>query len=154
MQDAPVSNFGLSAVYALTPSTVLEASVGRSRNELAGCAQGQSSSSAIFCDGAVPMNAAASLTGSGLSSLPLLFPEATTLNSGYYARNVMDELRPAFWDGSRMAMVLHCPCTANSSWLAAPPMTPSKSFNIASMGSRPRFSQASSSHWLCSLREK
>ena len=110
MQPAPVSNLTVSANYSLNNTTFLEATYGHSQNELAGCAQAQSGTGAIFCNNAagsagVQMNEVASLAGANLQSLPFLFPEATVLKPGYYAIEALNQLQPPFWDGNRMAKV-------------------------------------------------
>ncbi len=108
MQPAPVVSWTTSANYTMNPTTFIEATFGHSQNELAGCAQAQSGTGAIFCNNAagsagVPTTDAASLQATGLGSLPFLFPNATVLPAGYYAVTALNELDPAFWDGSRMA---------------------------------------------------
>ncbi|ODS52841.1 MAG: hypothetical protein ABS36_15335 [Acidobacteria bacterium SCN 69-37] len=105
MQDAPVSNFSTSVNYTLNSTTFLEATYGRAQNELAGCAQAQSSTGPIFCTSAVPMGPKSSLEGAGLEDLPFLFPNATVLNPGYYAVQALNQIQPPFWDGSRMSKV-------------------------------------------------
>jgi hypothetical protein len=110
MQGAPVSSLALTGNYALNPTTFVEVTFGRSSNQLAGCAQAQSSTGAIFCnrnqgDQGIPVNAAASLVESGLGDLPLLFPDATLLNPAYYAVKALDQVRPPYWDGSQIAKV-------------------------------------------------
>ena len=110
MQAAPVLNWTSSVNYTLNPTTFIEATFGHSQNELAGCAQAQSGTGAIFCNNAagtagVPMNDKASLSGAGLQNLPFIFPDATVLQQGYYAIDALNELDPAFWDGSRMSKI-------------------------------------------------
>jgi hypothetical protein len=110
MQPAPVTNLTASVNYTISPTMFLEATYGRSQNELAGCAQAQSGTGAIFCnraDGAqgVPMTASSHLGSIGLQGLPFLFPDATILNPGYYAAQALNALSPPFWDGTRMAKV-------------------------------------------------
>ncbi len=110
MQPAPVVSWTTSANYTWNPTTFIEATFGHSQNELAGCAQAQSGTGAIFCNNAagsagVATTDRASLQATGLGGLPFLFPEATVLPSGYYAVKALNELNPAFWDGKRMAKV-------------------------------------------------
>lgn len=110
MQGAPVVSYTTSVNYTISPTMFLEATYGHSQNELAGCAQAQSSTGAIFCNNAagaqgIPATDLASLRGAGLSGLPFLFPNATVLPSGYYAVKALNQLQPAFWDGARMAKV-------------------------------------------------
>jgi hypothetical protein len=108
MQSAPVTNFTTSVNYTINSTTFVEATYGRSQNELAGCAQAQSGTGAIFCNNAsgsqgVPMTAASNLEGIGLQEFPFLFPDATIVNPGYYAVQALNGLQPPFWDGTRMA---------------------------------------------------
>jgi hypothetical protein len=110
MQAAPVSNLTASANYSINNTTFLEATYGHSQNELAGCAQAQSGTGAIFCNNAagsqgVQMNDVSSLSGANLQNLPFLFPNATVLTQGYYAIEALNQLQPPFWDGTRMAKV-------------------------------------------------
>ena len=110
MQSAPVLNWTTSVNYTLNPTTFVEATFGHSQNELAGCAQAQSGTGAIFCNNAagtagVPVNDLSSLSGAGLQNLPFIFPDATVLQQGYYAIDALNQLEPAFWDGSRMAKI-------------------------------------------------
>jgi carboxypeptidase family protein len=110
MQHKPVASWTTSVNYTLGPTTFIEATYGHSQNELAGCAQAQSGTGAIFCNNTagsqgVPMGQLASLSGAGLQGLPLLFPDATVLNPSYYAVQALNGLKPAFWDGSRMAKI-------------------------------------------------
>src|SRR6185503_8304700 len=82
MQDAPVLSYTASVNYSLNNSTFIEATYGFSQNELAGCAQAQSGTGAIFCNNStgsqgVPMTSSAALGGANLQALPFLFPNAT-----------------------------------------------------------------------------
>ena len=52
MQNAPVVSYTASVNYTLTPTMFIEATYGHSQNELAGCAQAQSATGAIFCNNA------------------------------------------------------------------------------------------------------
>jgi hypothetical protein len=110
MQHKPVDSYTTSVNWSLNSTTFVEATYGRSHNELAGCAQAQSGTGAIFCNNSagsqgVPMGPLASFSGAGLQGLPLLFPDATLLNPNYYAASALNELRPPFWDGTRMAKI-------------------------------------------------
>ena len=110
MQHRPVDNYTTSVNYALNSTTFVEATYGRSHNELAGCSQAQSGTGAIFCNNStgtqgIPVGAMASFSGAGLQGLPLLFPDATVLNPQYYAFQALNQLQPAFWNGTRMAKI-------------------------------------------------
>src|SRR5439155_778340 len=98
MQDAPVVSYTTSVNYTVNPTTFLEATYGHSQNELAGCAQAQSGTGAIFCSNqagsqGVATAAIASLAGAGLQGLPFLFPDATVLPPGYYAIEALNQLQ-------------------------------------------------------------
>jgi hypothetical protein len=105
MQDKPVSNLSASVNYTLTPTMFLEATYGHAQNELAGCAQAQSSTGPIFCTAAVPVDDKASLAGAGLEDLPFLFPEALVLNPGYYAVQALNGISTPIWDGTRVTKI-------------------------------------------------
>jgi Carboxypeptidase regulatory-like domain len=110
MQHAPVSSYTTSVNYTLNNTTFLEATYGHSQNELAGCAQAQTGTGAIFCNNGagaqgIPTGDAASFAGAGLQGLPLIFPNATVLNPDYYAVKALNQLNPAFWDGARMSKI-------------------------------------------------
>ena len=108
MQPAPVVSWTTSVNYTMSPTMFLEATFGHSQNELAGCAQAQSSTGAIFCNNAagsagIPITDRASLQATGLAGLPFLFPNATVLDPGYYAVKALNQVDPDFWDGTRMS---------------------------------------------------
>jgi hypothetical protein len=110
MQPAPVVSWTTSANYTMNPTTFIEATFGHSQNELAGCAQAQSGTGAIFCNNAagtagVPVTDRSSLQATGLGGLPFLFPNATQLPAGYYAIKALNEINPPFWDGTRMSKI-------------------------------------------------
>ncbi|MEO8482384.1 MAG: carboxypeptidase regulatory-like domain-containing protein [Acidobacteriota bacterium] len=105
MQDKPVTNMSASANYTITQSMFLEATYGHAQNELAGCAQAQSSTGPIFCTAAIPVTSNASLAGANLQDLPFLFPDATLLNPGYYAVKALNEIGSPIWDGTRISKV-------------------------------------------------
>jgi hypothetical protein len=110
MQNAPVVSWTTSLNYSLSPTMFLEATFGHSQNELAGCAQAQSATGAIFCNNAggtagLQITPFASLAGASLQALPFLFPEATVLDPDYYAVEALNQVQPAFWDGARISKV-------------------------------------------------
>ncbi len=110
MQHAPVASYTVSINYAAGQTTFVEATYGHSQNQLAGCALAQSGTGAVFCNNSggtagIQVNPQASLAGAGLENLPFLFPNATVLEPQYYAVQALNELQPAFWDGTRMSKV-------------------------------------------------
>ena len=105
----PVSHYTAS-VHTRSARHFLEATYGHSR-QLAGCARPKSRNRRIFCNNAAAASechwphSRPSRAPSFLQNLPFLFPDATVLDPGYYAVTALNELQPAFWDGSRMAKV-------------------------------------------------
>jgi hypothetical protein len=94
MQNPVVSNLVFTGAYTINPTTFLEGTYGRSRNELAGCAIAQSNTGPSFCTAAVPMTANSNRFNIGLANLPLLFPDANKFDPGYYVADAMANMRP------------------------------------------------------------
>jgi hypothetical protein len=94
MQRPVISNLVFSANYNLNSTTFIEATYGRSRNELAGCALAQSGTGPNFCTAAIPMNESSNRFNAGLGALPLLFPDANKLNPDYYAYKALEKMNP------------------------------------------------------------
>ena len=120
MQNPVVSNLVFTGNYSINPTTFLEGTYGRSRNELAGCAIAQSSTGPSFCTAAVPMNATSNRGNIGLAGLPMLFPQANQFDDAYYvteALNNMDPVPPAWVNGD----LLLPPTFAWGSRIANPP---------------------------------
>ena len=131
MQNPVISSFAVSANYNLNETTYVEATYGRSRNELAGCALAQSGTGPTFCRAAIPMNPNSNRLNAGLGNLPLLFPDANKLNPAYYATqalNGMSPVPPAWVNGD----FLKLPTFAWGSRIAnGPPSVPFPSyFNV------------------------
>jgi carboxypeptidase family protein len=104
MQRPVVSSWVTTANYNMSPTTFLEATYGRSQDELAGCANAQVSTGPLFCTSAIPMGPGADRRSIGLADLPMLFPEANVINPDYYAYQAFKMVNPEFWDGSRVWM--------------------------------------------------
>jgi hypothetical protein len=103
MQRPVISNLSFSGNYNLNNSTFIEATYGRSRNELAGCALAQSGTGPSLCRNAIVMNDNANKNNNGLGGLPLLFPDAPSINPDYYAYRAlegMDPKSPAWVNGA------------------------------------------------------
>lgn len=102
MQRPVISNLVFSGNYNLSNTTFLEATYGRSRNELAGCALAQTGTGPTFCTNAIVMNPNSNKANAGLGALPMLFPDANKFNQSYYvyeALNKMDPAPPAWVNG-------------------------------------------------------
>ena len=108
--------------YSLNPTTYVEGTFGRSRNDLAGCFGPSFTAAPGFCTSAIPMDTVASLQGAGLTGLPQLFPNSGVLNKSYYAYGAMQTLKSPIWNGTQMSLV------PNFSWggrvANAPPNVP------------------------------
>ncbi|HUI56563.1 MAG TPA: carboxypeptidase-like regulatory domain-containing protein [Bryobacteraceae bacterium] len=94
-----------TAAYSINPTTFVELTFGRTRNDLAGCFGPTNGVAPGFCVSSLPMDKVASLSGAGLSALPQLFPNSGTLSSSYYAYQAMQSLKPPIWDGTKMNLV-------------------------------------------------
>ena len=94
MQRPIISNLSFSGNYNLNATTFLEATYGRSRNELAGCALAQTNTGPSICRNAIVMNDAANRANVGLGGLPLLFPNAPEINPDYYAYRALEGMNP------------------------------------------------------------
>jgi hypothetical protein len=113
--------------YSLNSSTFLEATWGRAQNSLTGCALAQANTGPSFCRAAFPMNDVASLSGAGLTGLPMLFPNAGVIDPNYFAYQALNGVNPPIWDGNRISMVPSFTWgsrVSNSSPNFAPPNTP------------------------------
>src|SRR6266542_5645621 len=91
--------------YSISPTTFVEGTFGRSRNDLAGCVQAQGSAGPTFCESGLPMNDKANLEKAGLGALPSLFPNAGAIDKSYYAYEALQAVKPPIWDGARLRMV-------------------------------------------------
>ena len=95
MQRPVISNLVFSGNYNLNNTTFVEATYGRSRNELAGCALAQTGTGPSNCTNAIVMNEGSNKNNSGLGGLPMLFPDANKLNPDYYAYAALNKMNPA-----------------------------------------------------------
>ena len=95
MQRPVISNLVFSGNYNLNNTTFIEATYGRSRNELAGCALAQSGTGPTACTNAIVMNEGSNKNNVGLGNLPMLFPDANKLNPDYYAYAALNKMNPA-----------------------------------------------------------
>jgi hypothetical protein len=88
-----ITNYGLTANYTLNPTTFIEATYGFIRNQLAGGGSGGilTNPTANRLD---PAN--------GLTNLPLIYPDAGLVDTRYYAYTTMQDLKPSWWDGSKI----------------------------------------------------
>jgi Carboxypeptidase regulatory-like domain len=85
-----ITKYSLTANYMLNNSTFLEGTYGFIRNELTG-----------GNENGILMNDAANRLN-GLANFPLLYPDAGIVPTDSYAYEVLQDVKPPFWDGTRM----------------------------------------------------
>lgn len=85
-----ITNYGVTANYTISPTTFLEGTYGFIRNELTG-----------GNEGGVLINESANRLKS-MPGFPLLYPDAGVVNPKYYAFQTMQDVKPAFWDGTKL----------------------------------------------------
>ena len=88
-----ITNYAVTVNYAITPTTFMEGTYGFIRNELVG-----------GNEGGVLINPSANRLDPayGLQNFPLIYPNAGDVDSRYYANEVLNDVSPAFWDGSKL----------------------------------------------------
>ena len=93
-----ITNYGVTVNYTMNSSTFIEGTYGFIRNQLAGGASiGATGTGGILVNDS--SNRLASLPG-----FPLLYPDAGVVDERYYAKTVLDELNPVWYDGQRINM--------------------------------------------------
>jgi hypothetical protein len=85
-----VTKYSVTANYMLSPSTFLEGTYGFIRNELTG-----------GNEQGILMNESANRLAA-LAAFPLLYPDAGIVPKDSYAYEVLEDVKPPFWDGTRM----------------------------------------------------
>jgi hypothetical protein len=85
-----ITNYAATVNYAINSTTFLEGTYGFIRNELAGGNE----------NGILVNEESNRLTS--LAAFPLLYPNAGVMDERYYGYEVMNDLNPPFWDGSRL----------------------------------------------------
>ena len=86
-----ITNYAATVNYTLNPTTFIEGTYGFIRNELAG----GNENGVLVNESANRLSAAG-----GLANFPLLYPDAGVVDPRYYAYQVMQDLKPVFWDGT------------------------------------------------------
>lgn len=89
--DPSIRHWAFTANYAVTPTTFIEGTYGMSEDRLAG-------------GSGIPAGASANRHTSGLGDLPLIYPNAGVVDKASFQYDVLSELRPAFFDGERVAL--------------------------------------------------
>ncbi len=85
-----ITNYSATVNYAMNPTTFIEGTYGFIRNELTG-----------GNEGGVLVNETSNRFN-GLASFPVLYPDAGVVDPSYYAYEVLQEIKPPFWDGVRL----------------------------------------------------
>jgi hypothetical protein len=85
-----ITNYAITANYALSPTTFMEGTYGFIRNELVGGNEG----------GVLINESSNRLTA--LPNFPLVYPNAGVVDSRYYANEVLNDVNPPWWDGSKI----------------------------------------------------
>ena len=85
-----ITKYSVTANYMLSPTTFLEGTYGFIRNELTG----GNENGILMNDSANRLN--------GLAAFPLLYPDAGIVPKDSYAYEVLEDVKPPFWDGTRM----------------------------------------------------
>ncbi|MBI4477368.1 MAG: carboxypeptidase regulatory-like domain-containing protein, partial [Acidobacteria bacterium] len=85
-----ITNYATTVNYTLNATTYLEGTYGFIRNELTGGNEG----GVLITESSNRLN--------DLAAFPLLYRDAGVVNPGYYAFEVMQDVKPPFWDGTRL----------------------------------------------------
>jgi hypothetical protein len=85
-----ITNYAVTANYAINPTTFLEGTYGFIRNELTG-----------GNENGILMNDSANRLKE-LAGFPLTYPDAGLVPKDSYAYEVLQDVKPPFWDGTRM----------------------------------------------------
>ena len=85
-----VTNYAVTANYTINPTTFLEGTYGFIRNELTG----GNENGILMNDSSNRLN--------GLAAFPLTYPDAGLVPKDSYAYEVLQDVKPPFWDGTRM----------------------------------------------------
>ena len=96
-QDPVISTLAMTVNYNLNSSTFLEATYGQSQNAFGGCIFGQAGTGPVFCTTGIPRNDISNRNTAGLGGLPMIFPDALTLDTRYYAYKILKKMQPPFW---------------------------------------------------------
>jgi hypothetical protein len=105
-----ITNYAATVNYTVTPTTFIEGTYGFIRNELTGGNEG----------GVLVNESANRLTS--LPGFPLIYPNAGKVNNeGYYANEVLDVVKPSWWDSANKLMNLPPTFSWGNRIGAAPP---------------------------------
>ena len=85
-----ITNYAATVNYTMNPTTFIEGTYGFIRNELVG----GNENGILVNDSANRLN--------GLADFPLLYKDAGVVDPRYYVMEVMQDVKPGFWDGTRI----------------------------------------------------
>jgi hypothetical protein len=85
-----ITNYGATVNYVITPTTFIEGNYGFIRNQLSGGNEG----------GLLTNTSSNSVTS--LPGFPLVYPNAGAVNTNYYAYQVLQSVKPVWWDGTNI----------------------------------------------------
>jgi hypothetical protein len=105
MTHPTITTQAWSVNYTLSPSIFVEASYGRTRNELSGCGLGGSAvPGPTFCTAGFPVSPLANPANAGIDGIPLIYPDARIVNPDFYTFQAMQKLQSPMWDGTRILL--------------------------------------------------
>jgi hypothetical protein len=85
-----ITNYAVTANYTINPTTFLEGTYGFIRNELTG----GNENGILMNDSSNRLN--------GLGAFPMIYPNAGLVPQESYAYEVLQDVKPPFWDGTKM----------------------------------------------------
>jgi hypothetical protein len=105
MSNPVITTQAMSFNYTIRPSIFLEATYGRTRNELSGCALGGGGTPGpTFCTAGWPSGQLANAHAAGLGGIPLIYPDARVVDPKHYTYDAMNKMNLPMWDGARVLL--------------------------------------------------
>jgi hypothetical protein len=105
MSHPTITTQSMSATWSVRPTITIEASYGRTRNELSGCALGGGDRPGpTFCTSGFPASAMANPATAGIDGIPLIYPDARVVNPDFYTYTAMQKLQLPIWDGTEILL--------------------------------------------------
>lgn len=93
-----IDTWAATGNYAMSPTTFLEVTYGRTRQPQSGCPLATQGTAPIICRSAIPTSDA--VLNAGLESLPRIFPDALVFDSRYLAYRLLSQVdTPLFQNG-------------------------------------------------------
>jgi hypothetical protein len=105
MSRPVITTQSMAVNYTFRPNVFIEASYGRTRNELSNCALGGGATPGpTFCSTAWPVGPLANAGEAGIGGIPLIYPDGRVVNPDFYTYSAMNKLSPPMWDNSRILL--------------------------------------------------